>query len=265
MSTQPNTPSVPQGMRVAVATIINDMVAMRQGHRDDIIARLLAAIAPHVAQADTLSQTEDAKRLDWIQKHAIYGRYYRSSDGFGANLRTEVRFFVRLKKHAPVGGDCGTIRELIDHTISEPLSYHASEDGGAAPSTVAYEIESTPPSLPASDAESNRLRGEVERLQNWKEQALAVEAEWNSQAVGKLLGVPLGHSIRRYVQPAIESLRARVAELEKERDEACKVLTDLNLGPSGSKPVSKEIRDGLNDLNEAAAERYSKLGNLEKK
>jgi hypothetical protein len=148
----------------------------------------------------------------------------------------------------------------------------------------------TPPSLPASEGETPRtasavrsccipiprplqltsellecentaLRGEVERLQKENENYRSNFFP-ETTALHAILEQAGCVSVR---QKDYDTLRARVAELEKERDEACKVLTDLNLGPPGSKPISKEMRDGLNDLNEAAAEQYSKLGNLEKK
>lgn len=50
-------------------------------------------------------------------------------------------------------------------------------------------------------------------LRDWKESAQRVEAEWDVQAVGKLLGVPLGESVREHVQPKVAALAAEVEGL----------------------------------------------------
>lgn len=65
-----------------------------------------------------------------------------------------------------------------------------------------------------------RLAAEIERLRAWKESAMAVEAEWDAQAVARLLGIPLGAAIRASIQPAIERLRASLSRAEEERNEA---------------------------------------------
>lgn len=47
----------------------------------------------------------------------------------------------------------------------------------------------------------------VDDLRRWKQECLAVESCWDVQAVGQLIGVPLGGDIRSAIQPAIETLR----------------------------------------------------------
>ena len=68
-----------------------------------------------------------------------------------------------------------------------------------------------------SGAMCMRLAGQLEQARNerdalaaWKESALAVEASWNCQAVGKLLGLPLGSDIRAGIEPGIRKLLARL-------------------------------------------------------
>jgi hypothetical protein len=46
-------------------------------------------------------------------------------------------------------------------------------------------------------------------LARWKEEAMQVEAQWDCQAIGKLIDVPLGHHIRPRVEPAIRELIAQ--------------------------------------------------------
>lgn len=55
---------------------------------------------------------------------------------------------------------------------------------------------------------------ELRTLADWKAEQLAVESEWDAQAVGRLLRVPLGQSVRAAIQPGIEALQRRVAELK---------------------------------------------------
>lgn len=51
-------------------------------------------------------------------------------------------------------------------------------------------------------------------LLQWKREQLAIEAEWDVQAVAKLCDVPLGQSIRPAIEPTLIALKKRVAELE---------------------------------------------------
>lgn len=60
---------------------------------------------------------------------------------------------------------------------------------------------------------------ERDALMEWKLQAERVEAEWDVQAIGKLIGVPLGRSIRATIQPRIEQM-IRALELQGEAEEA---------------------------------------------
>ncbi len=57
---------------------------------------------------------------------------------------------------------------------------------------------------------------QIDKLQQWKAEAMAVEREWDAWAVAKLLDLPLGKSIRAGIQPAIERLLRRNAELEED-------------------------------------------------
>lgn len=51
---------------------------------------------------------------------------------------------------------------------------------------------------------------DYDQLRAWKDSALAVERSWDCQAVGKLLGIPLGSDIRSQIEPAIRALIARL-------------------------------------------------------
>lgn len=50
------------------------------------------------------------------------------------------------------------------------------------------------------------LKKGIEQLAQWKAEALAVEAQWDVQAVGRAIGAPLGADIRPLILPAIERL-----------------------------------------------------------
>ena len=47
---------------------------------------------------------------------------------------------------------------------------------------------------------------ELEELREWKRQCLQVESEWDAQAIGKILNIGLGDSIRKNIQPKVEQL-----------------------------------------------------------
>lgn len=106
-----------------------------------------------------------------------------------------------------------TDAELLQQPLTEVevaalLRFIAAETtAGMSVRRLAFERDALRQQLAEKDAEIERLRG-------WKAEALAVEDQWDMQAVGKLIGCKLGSGIHSQIQPAIERLQARVAELE---------------------------------------------------
>jgi len=76
----------------------------------------------------------------------------------------------------------------------------------------------------------NEAADTIEALEGWKAQALAVEAEWDVQTIGKRLNVPLGNSIRAAILPAIEALEGEVervsALLRASRSDAAQYIRE---------------------------------------
>lgn len=64
------------------------------------------------------------------------------------------------------------------------------------------------------------LLDELAELRNWKQQALAVEATWDVQEVGKLLSLRLGSPIQANIEP-------KIRELVKQRDELAEALKQI--------------------------------------
>ncbi len=60
----------------------------------------------------------------------------------------------------------------------------------------------------ARDAELDRLRARVAEVETWKRESMAVESEWDCQAVDRELGLRLGTSIRREILPAVMALKS---------------------------------------------------------
>lgn len=56
---------------------------------------------------------------------------------------------------------------------------------------------------------------QLAQLRAWKESALALEREWDAQAIGKMLGLPLGVSIRKGIHEKVPQLVADLARLRK--------------------------------------------------
>ena len=69
------------------------------------------------------------------------------------------------------------------------------------------------------------LEREIADLARWKAEALAVEASWDCQAVGKALGLTLGSSIRPAILPAIQKM---LANTTADCAEIVKLRTALN-------------------------------------
>lgn len=54
---------------------------------------------------------------------------------------------------------------------------------------------------------------ELEELRRWKKEQMQVESEWDAQAVGRELDLPLGSSIRAGILPAVKKLRQQLATM----------------------------------------------------
>lgn len=64
-------------------------------------------------------------------------------------------------------------------------------------------------------------REENRELRAWKESALAVEREWDAQAIAKLLGAKLGQSCRAVIADKVPKLAADLAAARKENESTC--------------------------------------------
>jgi hypothetical protein len=94
-----------------------------------------------------------------------------------------------------------------------------------------------------SDMEQKALN-EVRRLKDWKESAMALEATWDIQAVGKALGVPLGEPIHPAILPGITRLRDA---LEETRNHLSCVF-------GGSEYKARILREDIGVLNKHAVD-----------
>ncbi len=72
----------------------------------------------------------------------------------------------------------------------------------------------------------------VQGLEAWKNEAMAVESEWDCQAIARELDLPLGTSIRRELMPAIKALKAKVASLTADLETLTKFTPET---PKGKK------------------------------
>lgn len=89
--------------------------------------------------------------------------------------------------------------------------------------------------------QNDALQARVKELEAWKAQALAVEAEWDPQAVARALDIPLGASIRACILPGIQGLQAHMKELGKAltASEAWRQDAALGLGESRNKRIAE--------------------------
>jgi hypothetical protein len=68
------------------------------------------------------------------------------------------------------------------------------------------------------DEANLRLQDHIKRLEEWKESALAVEREWDANAIATLLGAKLGESQRKVIQREVPLLLERIKRLEEAGD-----------------------------------------------
>jgi hypothetical protein len=72
------------------------------------------------------------------------------------------------------------------------------------------------------DEANLRLQDHIKRLEEWKESALAVEREWDANAIATLLGAKLGESQRKVIQREVPLLLERLKRLEAAGDAMAK-------------------------------------------
>ena len=99
------------------------------------------------------------------------------------------------------------------------------------------------------------------RLENERDDLRAALAKTQEELKQTKMAVDHIDAAAKNIEAA---LRAQLAQAQRERDEACKVITDLRLGPPGGKPISDELKASLNEMSEQAYERASLKGNLER-
>ena len=68
------------------------------------------------------------------------------------------------------------------------------------------------------DEENLMLKDRIKRLEDWKQSALAVESEWDANAVATMLGAKLGESQRKVIQREVPLLFERIKRLEDAGD-----------------------------------------------
>ena len=91
------------------------------------------------------------------------------------------------------------------------------------PRTECYVLNPLPQVVSADFArelerELNAANERIKRLEDWKQSALAVEREWNANAIATMLGGKLGESQREVIQREVPKLLARIKRLEEAGD-----------------------------------------------
>jgi hypothetical protein len=91
------------------------------------------------------------------------------------------------------------------------------------PETDAFIVQNTTNEGPTGvkwRSHAERLERERDEALQWKKEMLLVDSQWDEQAVGRLLGLKLGESIKANIEPSLR-------ELLRERDEAREELAAL--------------------------------------
>lgn len=70
------------------------------------------------------------------------------------------------------------------------------------------------------DEQNLRLQDRIKRLEEWKDSAMAVEREWDANAISTMLGGQLGESQRVVIMREVPRLLERIKRLEAAGDEA---------------------------------------------
>jgi hypothetical protein len=92
--------------------------------------------------------------------------------------------------------------------------------------------------------ELQESRERINRLEEWKESAMAVEREWNPNSLSKMLGGQLGESQRKVIQREVPKLLTRIKRLEEAGNQMELVLISFQIFSDFRK--SDSIRASLN-------------------
>src|SRR6478736_547200 len=160
----------------------------------------------------------------------------------------------------------------------KPKAHNARENAPATPFPSAWKALAAPPdgakeTTPETDAAELQIISDdspkgcptgtvpidFARTLELQRNALRRELDYANSYV-----IPEKDKYGRYWHDLAQERIAQLAQAQRERDEACKVITDLRLGPPGGKPISDELKASLNEMSEQAYERASLKGNLER-
>lgn len=82
------------------------------------------------------------------------------------------------------------------------------------------------------------VTSERDELKGWKESAIAVEREWDCQKLGRLIGAPLGGSIRKALMQKVPELQAQLAQMREALEEVQEYFKDrMDADHNGSRFV----------------------------
>lgn len=200
----------------------------------------------------TLSKTEavraflDGKRVEFRK----LGKWYaiKSYSMFDQDLSFRL---------ADTDDDAEYIR---NHAASCNISgYHQSADKWLA---IASRIERDKARISELERwksemlEVERVQCELEALQKWKEDMQAQEATWDEQAVGRELGIWIGHGtiIRAHILEAVRKVKAErdraidtAVRLEKDNDEIRNTASKLETEVASEKFKKNSIQEQLSD------------------
>lgn len=107
--------------------------------------------------------------------------------------------------------------------------------------------------------EKARLEEQVERLEAWKAEVVAVEAKWDAQAIAAMLGSRLGESTRTAIQREVPLLLERVKRLEEVLADPAAVWANMLRGTIAMPTHIPELEGRLTDAH-ALADRFQKAG-----
>ena len=90
-------------------------------------------------------------------------------------------------------------------------------------------------------AKIRELQDRIKRLEEWKEWALAVEREWNANALATMLGGKPGESQRKVIAREVPRLLDRIKRLEEAGDEMEKWCSDWDAASNWEKAKEAKL------------------------
>jgi hypothetical protein len=167
---------------------------------------------------------------------ALHDEFYGKGPAHADAFRILPKVVAFIEKHGLAQCPAEFNRDAIQDTFDETHMWTLHQEGGTGPDRSpgelaqawAYDyIMQCEKRIAAQSARLAEVERERDDLAGWKQSAMAVEDQWDAQAIATLLGARPGQSCRKVINEAVPRLMARALAAEQKLKEVEDMLTSL--------------------------------------